>query len=169
MARQHTVMAIFSYPDDMTRALKSLKQVKIPIDTVFSPIPQQELLDILGLQPSPVRYFTLFGALLGMVSGFALSIYAGLQWSFITSGKPVIAWIPFFVEGFELAILAGVLSTLLGMLINSRMPRVRLPAHYDPRFTEDKFGILVQCTAAEQTTVAALFKEAGAEEIHAAA
>jgi molybdopterin-containing oxidoreductase family membrane subunit len=166
MAQQNKIMAIFSYPDDVVSALRALKQEKIKVDTVFSSVPHHEILDTLELKRSPLSYYTLAGAILGIITGFSLSIYSGLQWKFITSGKPVIAWIPFCVEGFEFAILLGVLSTLLGMLINNRMPRVRLPDHYNPQFTRDKFGILLQCRDAEREPAAALLRKAGAEEIH---
>ena len=38
------------------------------VDTIFSPIPSHEINEALGLKPSPVRYFTLFGGILGIVS-----------------------------------------------------------------------------------------------------
>ena len=166
MAQHTKILGIFLYADDVVSALKALKQERIKVDTVYSPVPHDEILDTLGVKRSPLSYFTLAGALLGILTGFSLSIYSGLQWKFITSGKPVIAWIPFCVEGFEFAILLGVLSTLLGMLINNRMPRLRLPDHYKPQFTRDKFGILVQCMDSESETAAALLRKAGAEEIH---
>ena len=88
-----------------------------------------------------------------------------LQWNLITGGKPVLAWIPFFVIAFESCILVSVLSTLIGLSIMTRLPRLRLSDAYDPRFSQDRFGIVVSCGEGEQETVSRMLKEAGAEEV----
>ena len=80
-------------------------------------------------------------------------------------GKPILAWVPFVVVSFEFAILFGVLFTLTGMLIQTRMPRLKIPGPYDPRFTEDRFGVLIPCSETEREGVIHLLKEAGAEEV----
>lgn len=165
MAKKHTLMGIFSRIDEVAEALKFLREAAIKVDIVYSPVPSLKISHTLGLTPSPVRYFTLGGGIAGMIIGFGLSIYAGLKWNFIVSGKPVIALIPFFVEGFEFTILFGVLATVAGMLIYNRMPKLRLPPHYDPRFTQDKFGILVRCSDAEREGTISALQKAGAEEI----
>jgi hypothetical protein len=46
------------------------------------------------------------------------------------------------------------------------MPRLHLPDHYDPRFSEDRFGILVNCPDAREEEVRRLLMGAGAEEVH---
>ncbi len=128
--------------------------------------PSEEIKEALQERPSPVRYYTLFGGLFGLISGFSLAVYTVLQWKFIVSGKPIIPWIPFVIIGFEFLILFGVLISFAGMLIHSRLPRLRLPAYYDPRFSNDRFGLLIYAARAEGGKIADLLKEAGAEEIH---
>jgi len=68
--------------------------------------------------------------------------------------------------GFEFTILLGIIFTLAGLLIQTRLPRVRIPNHYDPRFTQDRFGIVVSCGEAEREIVFKILKDAGAEEVH---
>jgi hypothetical protein len=159
------LLGIFSYLDDLLRAVKSLKKAHVRIDTIISPVPHLDIEEALGVRPSPVRYFTLLGGLLGGAGGVGLASYAHLQWKLITGGKPVIPWIPFIVIGFEFCILAGVLSTILGLMIKNRMPRFRVPDPYDPRFTEDRFGLVTRCPVSRQEEVSSLLKEAGAEEV----
>lgn len=166
MARRRALMGIFSYLDDLLASIEEMKKARVKIHTVYSPMARHEIQEALGLKPSPVRFFTLLGAVLGFVLGVSLAVYAGLQWEFITSGKPVMAWIPFMIVGFEFTILFGIFGNLAGVLINGRMPRFRLPDHYDPRFTQDRFGVLAFCTEEEREAVSRLMKEAGAEEIH---
>jgi hypothetical protein len=159
------LMGIFVNDQDLLKAVEALKERKDDC-TVFSPWAQESIQEVLKKGPSPVRYYTLFGAILGLCSGFALAVYTVLQWRFVVSGKPIIPWIPFVIIGFEFLILFGVLSTFAGLLIHCRLPRRRLPASYDPRFSEDRMGLLVSYRSPERGKIAGLLKEAGAEEIH---
>jgi hypothetical protein len=162
---QRALMGIFSYRDDLLRALKALKGASLDC-TVFAPSNGEEIQRGLQQKPSPVRYYTLCGGLFGLFFGFALAVYTVLQWKFIVSGKPIIPWIPFVIVGFEFLILFGVLFTFFGLLIHSRLPLLRLPAGYDPRFSNDRFGLLVYAAGTEEEKIADLLQEAGAEEIH---
>ena len=139
---KRALMGIFIYLDDLLAAIKALKGNGREL-TVFSPSASEEIKEVLKESPSPVRYYTLFGGLFGLFFGFSLAVYTVLQWKFIVSGKPIIPWIPFVIVGFEFLILFGVVISFVGMLIHSRLPRRRLPVYYDPRFSDDRFGLLV--------------------------
>ena len=165
MINNSGLMGIFAYRDCLQAALKALKKNRVDIQAVYSPVPLHEVEETLSAKPSSVRYFTLTGALLGIVTGIFLSAYTSLQWNFIVGGKPVVSYVPMVIVAFEFCILLAIVFNLLGMLINSRLPRLSIPVHYDTRFTQDRFGILVQCAAAERETVAALLKQSGAEEV----
>jgi hypothetical protein len=159
------LMGIFAYLDDLVAALEALKRSNLDF-TVFTPIPRHEIREAVPMKPSPVRYFTFFGGVLGIISGLALAVYTVLQWKFIVSGKPIVPWIPFVIIAFEFCILLGVLTTLIGLLINIRLPRLHLPRYYDPRLSVDRFGVLVHFTEVTRGEVSKLLTEAGAEEIH---
>jgi hypothetical protein len=66
---------------------------------------------------------------------------------------------------FELTVLLGALSTLLGLLINSRLRRNAPVAVYDPRFSEDKFGVLVECERDDIRRVEEILKSTEADEV----
>jgi molybdopterin-containing oxidoreductase family membrane subunit len=160
------LIGIFANRDSLQAALKVLKNSNTAIKAVYSPVPLHEIEAVLSPKPSLVRYFTLSGALLGIITGIFLSVYTSVQWNFIVSGKPVISYAPMVIVAFEFCILLAIIFNLLGMLINSRLPQLNIPMHYDPRFTADRFGILVQCSESEQVTVTKILKQAGAEEVH---
>ena len=165
MTRQQALMGIFADLDDLLAAIKALDG-KAQDLTVYSPAAHGEIKEALRQKPSPVRYYTLFGGLFGLITGFSLAVYTVLQWKFVVSGKPIIPWIPFVIIGFEFLILFGVIISFAGMLIHSRLPRLLLPVHYDPRFSNDRFGLLIACSSQDREKLAGLLQEAGAEEIH---
>jgi len=71
------------------------------------------------------------------------------------------------VIAFELTILLGGLCTLLGLFVTARLPSLRGSSLYDPRFSEDRFGVEVTCDAAERGAIEDLLRSAGAEEVRA--
>jgi hypothetical protein len=165
MAHDPALLGIFPYLDDLLAALGQVKKGGFKILTVFSPIHFSEIQEILGHKPSPVRYFCLAGGILGGVSLVGLAVYAHLSFRLITSGKPVLPWIPFVVVFFEGTVLLAVIFAVIAWVLKGRLPRVRSNPAYDPRFSEDRFGILVGYQEEEREVILKLLKEAGAEEI----
>ena len=166
MNNQVNLQAIFVYLDDLLRALQALKERKLDIRAVHSPAPNHEIEAFMNERPSMIRYFTLTGGILGILTGFGLSVYTAWQWKFVVSGKPPIPTVPYVIESFEFCILLAVFLNLAGVLLLTRLPKRTLPAYYDPRVTEDRFSVLVSCPDAEREQISTLLQEAGAEEIH---
>jgi len=165
MAHDPALLGIFPHLDDLLAALKKARKDGFKILTVFSPIHFSEIQEILGHKPSAVRYFCLAGGILGGVSLVGLAIYAHLSFRLITSGKPILPWIPFVVVFFEGAVLLAVVFAVIAWVLKGRLPRVRPNPAYDPGFSEDRFGILVGYRGEEREVILKLLEEAGAEEI----
>src|SRR3989442_12107358 len=142
-----TVLGVFAHVDTTVRALEELKSKGYHDLTVYTPVPVHEIEDVLERDRpvSPVRLFTLIGGLTGTASGFFLTIWSAMQWGLVTGGKPIASIPPYVVIAFELTILFGGVATLLGLVILARLPRLRPSAAYDPRFTNDRFGVAVHC------------------------
>jgi hypothetical protein len=165
MAHDPAILAIFPDLDDLLAALRKLKKAEREILTVFSPFHFSEIQQIIGRKPSTVRYLTLAGGILGGTSLVALAVYSHLSFKLITSGKPVIPPIPFVVPFFEGTVLLAVIFAVCAWVLKGRLPRRKLPAAYDPRFSEDRFGVLVACPDGQREIIGQLLKDAGAEEV----
>lgn len=159
------VVGIFAHFDAFLEAIRRLKDLGYRDLTAFSPVPHHEIEEILEKPRSPVRFFTLGGGILGALTGFGLATFTSLHYPLITGGKPIVSIPPFLIIAFELAILFGSLSTILGMLLNIRLPRFRLEPGYDPRFSEDRFGLRVRCLGDQSDMVQQVLETCGAEEV----
>jgi molybdopterin-containing oxidoreductase family membrane subunit len=164
MSRIH-VLGIFDEGAKAANAAKVLRTDEVGAVTAYAPTPDFRLDLALGPGRSPVRVFTLVGGILGCIVGFAFPIYTVLDWPLMTGGKPIVSLPPFVVIAFELTILFAALATVLGFLWNSGLPSWRAPALYDPRFSEDRWGVLVSCAAEQGEAVRARLTGAGAEEV----
>jgi molybdopterin-containing oxidoreductase family membrane subunit len=168
-ATTETVVGVFAHVDTTVKALEELKARGFEDLEVYSPAPIHEIEDVMerGRSVSRVRLFTLIGGLTGTVSGFTLTIWSAMQWGLVTGGKPVASIPPFVVIAFELTILFGGLATALGMVLLGRLPRFRPSPGYDPRFSNDRFGVAVRCAPGRGGAAGEILRTAGAEEVRA--
>ncbi|MCX5685577.1 MAG: DUF3341 domain-containing protein, partial [Planctomycetota bacterium] len=159
------VLAIFTEPEPLVEAIRRVKQAGFRRLEAYSPMRLEAVEDAIGRRTSPVRYWTLIGAISGCVGGFALAIGSALVNSLVAGGKPPVSVIPYCIVGFEGTILFGTLANLAGVIYHARLGRPALPAAYDGRFTRDRFGLLVACEPHEADTVRSALAPCGAESI----
>jgi hypothetical protein len=159
------LLALFGELDSTVDAIEKLRALRQRQIVAFTPVPRHELDHALREPESPVRIFTLVGGLTGAATGFALGTWTSLDWPLVTGGKPIISLPPFVIIAFELTILFGALSTVLGFLINARLPRPSMEVIYDPSFSQGTFGVYVIPTEGSAGKVREVLRDAGAREI----
>jgi ActD protein len=163
------VLGVFAHLDAAVEAVGKLKAGGHDGYTVYSPIPRHELEDAIGKPVSPVRIFTLIGGIAGCGVGAWLTLYMSYDWPMVVGGKPVGSIPPYVVIMFEMTILFGALTTILGIVFNALFAARRQGTiAYDPRFTNDKFGIFVPCGPDKAGGVEQLLRGSGAEEVRRA-
>lgn len=163
MAKEVGVLSVYSYMDKLNHAIRELNKLGEDFE-VYSPTPDHHIEYALGKGPSSVRWFTLAGNITGVSLGILLTWWVNYNWPIITAGKPYMSIPAFMVIFFELFILLGVLFTVAGLFLNAGIPSLKLPESYDPRFSDDKFGIFVRCPAERKESVTELLKKLEAEE-----
>ena len=161
MADMRHIMGLFRDENRAADAVEALEQSPWQLLRVHSPIPSHKIAEALKLKKSKVGYFTLAGGILGFLSGFALALFAATRWSLIVSGKPIEAYIPFFIVGFEFTILFAVLGNIIGMLTLTRRSRSAGLQYYDPRCSGEYFGVLATCTVNEEDDLRNFFEGRG--------
>jgi hypothetical protein len=158
------VLAAFEHVDAATDAIKALRARGHRDMTVYVSHPNHEIEDALQAPTSPVRLFTLIGGLTGCTAGFAMTIWMNLDWPVVVGGKPIAAVPAFVVLGFELTVLIGALSSVLGVVLLSFLFR-NPGAAYHPRFSDDRIGIFVPAAGDQARAVEDLVRTAGAVEV----
>ena len=166
MSARHGVLAVFAHLDATVEAIGKLRAGGHTEFTVYSPVPRHEIEDALGQQVSPVRMFTLVGGIAGFAVGAWISLWMSYDWPLVVGGKPVGSIPPYVVIMFEMTVLFGALSTVMGIVFNSAFSaRRRGTIAWDPRFTNDKFGVFVAAGPDRAGGVESLLKACGAEEV----
>ena len=157
------VMGLFKNENQAVEAIHELKKSDWPLHRTHSPIPSHKIAAALKLKSSKVGWFTLAGGILGFFTGYSLGIFTAVGWGLIVGGKPVISYIPFVIVGFEFTILFAIFGNLIGMLVLTKLPRLKNLENYDPRCSGEDFGILSSCKDDEREGLLTLFTSNGGE------
>jgi hypothetical protein len=159
------VMAAFRELDATVDAIEELKQQSHQDITVYTPTPRHEIEEAVGAPLSPIRKFTLIGGLSGAIFGYWIAIWSSDYWPLVVGGKAIASWIPYTIICFETMVLVGALSTVAGMFILSRVPKITMAVGYDPRFTHGDYGVFVETTPEGASTAEATLRKHGAVEV----
>ncbi len=141
------LLASFDYVDSAVNAIGELRAAGLKKITAYMPYPEALIEEALGYDQSPVRVWALAGGLLGAAAGLALTSFTSMDWPLVTGGKPILSIPAYVIITFEMMVLFGALSTVIGLFVNSRLPYVKPMVVYDPEFSAGKFGIYVTVAA----------------------
>ncbi len=159
------VLGHFKELDGAVEAIEELKTSRLGDVTVFTPTPRHEFEHAVQPPRSPVRMYMLFGGLAGCMFGYWIAIWSSNYWPLVVGGKAFGSWIPYTIFGFEVFVLVGALSTVAGLFIHARIPRLTMTVGYDPRFSHGDYGVWVECAPDKAASAEALLKKHGAVEV----
>ena len=159
------MVGLFHDPQSALAAAGELKNAGFETPELMSPVPIEGVEEVLGKKKSIIKNFTFFGGLIGGISGFTLASVTAILYPHPVGGRPIITIPPYLIITYELTILFGILFTVLGFFISSRLPAIR-NRMYVPEAAVDKFAVAVTCENNEHRSRAdAIFNGAGAEQI----
>lgn len=138
----------FDAKEDFLHQLHDLVQQGVARNRIslLLPYPLHEVDEILRPIPSRLRFFTLIGAVTGLITGLLFTILTSLDWPLIGGGKPILSLPAFVIVAFELTILFGGLLSFLGFLILARLPG--LQQIIAPQESGNQFVILIEAEEA---------------------
>ena len=166
MSTSKGILALYKHLDTFCDTIEKVKgRNDFKDHELFSPTSYHEVEHACAYEPSPVRWFTLCGAMTGTLTGFSLALLCDWDWPIVVGGKsPGIYSLPAYVVlGFEFTILFGAIATVLGILVMCRLPNPKVKV-LDERLTDDMFGVFVPNASADGPE-AKFLKEHGASEI----
>jgi hypothetical protein len=133
----HGVMAEYESGQALVEAArKTIAQGYRKVEA-YTPVPIEELNDIIHKERTILPKLVLGGGLTGMATGFALQYWASvIEYPMNVGGRPQASWTAFIVPSYELTILFSALTAAIGMILLSG-----LPAPYHPVFNVDRFSM----------------------------
>jgi hypothetical protein len=163
--KRAALVGVFAHDDQILQAADGARQKGWKGLDAFVPYPLHGLDKALGLKRSWVPWVTLVMGLSGAAGGFALQVWtSAVDWPLNVGGKPFVSWPAFLPITFESGVLIAGLSTFIAIWAACRLPKAK-PVIHDERFTDDKFGLIVQIEGANESEIRAFLTVQGAEEV----
>lgn len=158
-------VGLFCGPESALSAAGALKDAGFIATELMSPVPIEGVEEVLGENKSAIKRFTFWGGIFGACFGFILAAGTSTLYVHPSGGRPIITLPPFFIITYEMAILFGILATVVGFFISARLPALT-DRVYIPETAVDKFAVAVACQTREEFDRAeAILQGAGAEEV----
>jgi MFS family permease len=113
----------FRDPKDLIDACECLKSQRVQFG-LYSPLPEDKLIEDYAPSTSLVSYMAIGGAILGALAGFLLQYYTNVyDYPHNIGGKPLNSWPAFLIITFELGVLCCGLGLLGSFIILNKYPR----------------------------------------------
>jgi len=166
------VMAEFDSAQDLVEAARKTVTQGFTKFEGYSPVPIEELNDIIHKKRTILPALVLGGGLTGMATGFALQWWASvLAFPMNVGGRPQASWPTFIVPSYELTILFSALTAAIGMIVLNGLPQPYHPVFNVERFslaTSDKFFLVLESTDPkfDPASASAFFKGIGAKGVY---
>ena len=144
----HGVMAEFDTGQALVDAARKTMAEGFTKVEAYSPVPIEELNDIIHRKRTILPRLVLGGGLTGMATGFALQYWASvIEYPMNVGGRPMASWTAFIVPSYELTILFAALTAAIGMVLLSGLPMPYHPVFNVERFSmasSDKFFLVIE-------------------------
>jgi len=146
----HGVMAEFDSAQALVEAARHTMAHGYTRVEAYTPVPIEELNDIIHKKRTVLPKLVLAGGLVGMASGFVLQYWASvIEYPMNIGGRPLASWTTFIVPSYELTILFSALTAAIGMIALSGLPQPYHPVFNVERFSmasSDKFFLVIEAT-----------------------
>jgi hypothetical protein len=141
------IMAEFDTPQALLDAARKTYQSGYKKIDAYSPFPIEGLAEEIGFTHNGVPLVVLICGLIGGASGYLMQWWmSAVDYPINVGGRPYHSWPSFIVITFEMTILFGGISALLGMLALNGLPMPYHPVFNVPRFafaSKDRFFLII--------------------------
>ncbi|MFM8536421.1 MAG: DUF3341 domain-containing protein [Acidimicrobiia bacterium] len=166
----HGVMAEFESGQALVDAARKTMGQGFTRVEAYSPVPIEELNDIIHKKRTVLPKLVLTGGLTGMASGFALQYWASaIEYPMNIGGRPQASWTTFIVPSYELTILFAALTAAIGMIVLSGLPQPYHPVFNVERFSmasSDKFFLVIESTDPKFSEATSFLQGTGAKGVY---
>ena len=169
MTVEKSLLAVFSDLGPAADAIEHLRTMGVHDDcmNVISGIPVTEAMLGRPSQWTNVPRLALGGATLGFLAGAFLAFVSPTMYEIKVGGQGFVPGPPSVVVLFELTMLGMLLSTFLGVFLDSYFPNYR-PMKYVNEVSDGKIAILIECPDADEKKLTEALRKLGAESVQPA-
>jgi hypothetical protein len=166
MTETKNLLALFEDIDPAAEAIEKLRGMGIQDGdmNIISGVPVTEAMLGRPRQWSNVSRLALGGAVAGSLIGLFLAVGTTLLYKIPVGGQPFFPGAPDIVVFFEMTMLGMLVSTFLGVFLDSYFPSYR-PKEYVPEISNGKIAVLFNCPAEKEEEFTTAMTNLGAQSV----
>lgn len=160
------LLALFPDVNPASQAVEKLREIGVGDEhvNVIAGIPVTEAMLGRPKQPSNVPRLALGGAFGGMLVGVFLAFGTPLLYPLNVGGQALFPGPPTIVVLFEMTMLGMLISTFLGVFLDSRFPSYT-PKEYVAEISDGKIAVLIECPPEREQEIETAMTALGAETV----
>jgi hypothetical protein len=164
-----SLLAIFPDIDPAAQAVDKLHELGLTDAemNVISGIPVTQAMLGRPHQWTNVPRLALGGAVGGFLLGVFLAFGPPSMYPIHVGGQPMLPGAPSVVVMFEMTMLGMLVSTFLGVFLDSHFPSYS-PKEYVPQISDGRIAIFIDCPVESQAKISAAMTTLGAESVQPA-
>ena len=165
----HGLMAEFEDVQQLIEAARRTREAGYRHYDAYTPIPVEELAEVMHAHDNRLSWLVLVGGILGLVGGYGLQYWTSvIDYPINIGGRPLHSWPAFIPPAFETTILGAALFCVLGMLALNGLPMPYHPVFNVPEFaraSSDRFFLAIEARdpVAKEHPPREFLESAGAE------
>jgi hypothetical protein len=166
MAETRTLLALFDDINPAADAIEVLRQMGIEDDqmNVISGIPVTEAMLGRPRLWSNVPRLALGGTAAGFLIGVFFAVATPMLYPVLVGGQPLISVPPSIVVIFEMSLLGMLVSTFVGVFLDSRFPSYA-PKEYVPEISDGKIAVFFVCQSEKEELFVDAMTQIGADPV----
>ena len=166
MTDKTMLLALFPDLEPAAHAVAKLREIGVADDhvNVIAGIPVTEAMMGRPKHPSNVPRLAMGGAVGGLIVGALLAFATPSSYPLNVGGQAIIPGPPSVVVLFEMTMLGMLISTFLGVFLDSRFPSYE-PKEYVPEISDGKIALLIECQPDEEKDIETAMTKLGAESV----
>ena len=166
----HGVMAEFDTGQALLEAARQTMAKGFTRVEAYSPVPIEELNDVIHKTRTVLPKLVLAGGLTGMATGFGLQYWASvIEFPMNVGGRPQASWTTFIVPSYELTILFSALTAAIGMIVLNGLPQPYHSVFNVDRFalaSSDKFFLVIESSDPQFGDASSFLHGTGAKGVY---
>lgn len=163
---KNMLLALFEEVDPAAHAVDKLRALGLQDEhvNVISGTPITEAMLGRPHQKTNIPRMAMAGATVGLLVGIFFAFGTPMLYPVYVGGQPLLAVPPSIVVMFELTMLGIMISTFLGVFLDSHFPSYG-PKIYVPEISDGYIALLIDCASEQEEAVKRAMTEVGAASV----
>lgn len=168
MMQRNYILGIYKDEHHLIDVAEKLRDMKVPIQDIYTPFPVHGLDEAMGIKRSRLPYVTFIAGGAGLMLSLLFQYWTSVvDWPINVGGKPFNSFPAFIPVSFEITVLLGAFVTVFAFFAKAKLYPGKKAVTLDVRASSDRFVIAIEKKdwSVDTESLTEFFMKNGASEV----